>query len=199
MGQPTHRDEGLCGDEYAALEAQIRECYGRAAYSHKAHEKCADIYQRRLRVVKMAQIVLAAVTSVGLIVTLFGETHVSTLIAAFASMALLAINLYTKEYDLGEAAQKHANTAGDLWDVRESYLSLLTDLASRSTPASTIREKRDEMQEALKNIYQAAPRTVPKAYAAAQAALKLEEELTFADSEIDNMLPAALRKAKLTD
>ncbi|MEH0992030.1 hypothetical protein V7J87_28835, partial [Klebsiella pneumoniae] len=25
------------------LEGQIRECYGRVVYSHKTHEKCADI------------------------------------------------------------------------------------------------------------------------------------------------------------
>ena len=194
MEQPTHREGMAADNERSVLEAQIRGCYGRAAYSHKVHEKCADIYQGRLLLIKMAQIILAAITTGGLIITLFGETQVSTVVAAFASTTLLAINLYTKEHDLGELAQKHANTAGDLWNVRESYLSLIADLTSGSESPSTIRQKRNELQETLKNIYQAAPRTMPKAYAAAQTALKLNEELTFSDKEIDGLLPALLRK-----
>jgi hypothetical protein len=131
-----------------------------------------------------------------LIVTLFGETQVSTVVAAFASTALLAINLYMKERDLGQLAQKHASTACDLWDARESYLSLLADLASGYVSPPAVRQKRDELQQRLRNIYQAAPRTVPKAYAAAQTALQLKEELTFSDEEIDMMLPEPLRKAQ---
>lgn len=176
------------------LDAQIRECYGRACYSHKAHEKCADIYFRRLRRLKLWQIALAAVTTGGLIVTLFGDTPASTVVAAIASTVLLALNTYTKEHDLGELAQKHANTAGDLWGIRESYLSLLTDLAGEAITIENARARRDELQEALRGIYQAAPRTMTEAYSAAQSALKVNEELTFSDAEIDALLPAKLRR-----
>jgi len=47
----------------------------------------------------------------GLIVTLFGDTSPSTIMAAIASTVLLALNTYTKEHDLGELAQEHANIA----------------------------------------------------------------------------------------
>jgi hypothetical protein len=196
MEQPTHPDRPLLPDEVKALEEQIRECYGRVAYSHKVHEKCADIYHERLRSMKLIQIILSAITTGGLIVTLFGQNRISAVIAAITSTILLAINTYTKEHDLGERAQKHANAAGDLWSVRESYLSLLTDLVSRGGTPDRVREKRDDLQEALKNIYQAAPRTLPKAYRAAQAALQIDEELTFSEEEIDNMLPSFLRRGK---
>jgi hypothetical protein len=52
-----------------------------------------------------------------------------TIIAVVLSAALLALNTYTKDYDLGELAQKHVETATRLWSVRESYLSLLADLS----------------------------------------------------------------------
>lgn len=31
------------------LEGQLRECYGRVVYTHKTHEKCADILQKKTR------------------------------------------------------------------------------------------------------------------------------------------------------
>ena len=34
--------------ELSILEGQLRECYGRTVYSHKTHEKCADILLARL-------------------------------------------------------------------------------------------------------------------------------------------------------
>jgi hypothetical protein len=41
------------------------------------------------------------------------------------SNGLLALNSYTKNYDLGELGQKHKQAANDLWLIRENYLSLL--------------------------------------------------------------------------
>ena len=75
-------------------------------------------------------------------------------------------------------------------------MSLLTDLAAHDADLAHIREERDRLQEALKNAYQGAPRTITKAYKLAQEALKINEELTFSDAEIDNLLPEALRKTK---
>jgi hypothetical protein len=40
-------------DSRAILEGQLRECFGRVVYSHKAHEKCADILLSRLDRIKL--------------------------------------------------------------------------------------------------------------------------------------------------
>jgi hypothetical protein len=192
MVTPIHPDQD--DQDAGALEDQIRESYARVAYSHKVHEKCADIYHMRLRAVKLWQIGLAAVTTGGLIVTVLGEGIAATIVATITSTILLALNTYTKEHDLGELAQKHANTAGDLWSVRESYLSLLTDLVGGAIEDGIVRTRRDTLQEVLKNIYKSAPRTIQKAYVAAQEALKVKEELTFSPEEIDVLLPPQLRR-----
>lgn len=181
-------------DARRVFEAQLRNCFGRAAYSHKTHEKCADIYHGRLCRLKLLQIVLAGITTGGLFVVIFGDSRPSAILAACTSTLLLILSTYVKERDLGELSQKHANAAGDLWDVRESYLSLLTDLQGGQVDLAQIRTQRDQLQEDLKSIYQAAPRTIPKAYSEAQKALQLKEDLTFTDAEIDNMLPTDLRK-----
>lgn len=185
----------------ATIEAQIRECFGRVAYSHKTHEKCADVAIDRLSTIKLWQIILSAVTTGGLLAVLFGpsdESKFAAGVTALISTALLALNAYTKENDLGQEAQKHKETAAKLWNLRESYLSLLTDLRAGLLPLNVIRERRDELQSALSVIYNGAPRTSAKGYRKAQTALKIKEDLTFADHEIDQMLPPQLRRARET-
>ena len=51
MATTTQSDAGI-----NALEDQVRECFGRVVYSHKAHEKTADILHSRLARIKLAQI-----------------------------------------------------------------------------------------------------------------------------------------------
>ncbi|WP_158936994.1 SLATT domain-containing protein [Burkholderia sp. S171] len=186
-------------DVDAALEAQLRECFGRVVYATKTHEKCADRCMTKLGRIKFWQIVLSALTTSGLIAAIFGGDKLSypaVVTAAVVSMALLALNTYTKDSDPGQQAGKHKKTASELWNVRESYLSVLTDLHDRNMDAKTAREKRDELQGRLASIYENAPRTSSKAYADASVGLKEREELTFSDAEIDAFLPRTLRRGE---
>lgn len=178
------------------IEAQIRECFGRVAWTHKTQEKCADILLKRQNIIKIAQIILSAMATTGILVAVFGKNEVIGIISAIISTVLLALNTFTKNYDLGGMAQKHAASASLLWNVREKYLSLLTDIRSSSITIDEIRKRRDDLQEQLYNVYKGAPRTISKAYKEACEALKENEELTFADAEIDALLPSQLRKTK---
>ncbi len=184
--------------EAAALEAQIRECYGRVVYSHKAHEKCADLSLSKLSRIKLGQILLSALTTGGLIAVVLGDasvSHSSAVIAASLSTVLLALNAYMKDVDPGALSQRHKETAHQLWGIRESYLSLLTDMHTRALGLDRVRTRRDELQKELTEIYAAAPRTTLRGYKEASKALKMREDLTFSDEEIDKFLPGPLRRA----
>lgn len=181
------------------LEAQIRECYGRVVYTHKTQEKCADIIKKKNDLFKMAQIILSALISSSFFAKVFGSTtiwniDVALVIGAFLSVALLTLNAYLKDYDLGALMQKHANSATDIWSVRESYLSLITEIKAGILTIDEVIKRRDELQEKLTGIYMGSPRTINKAYSKAQKALKVNEELTFSQKEIDVMLPEDLRR-----
>jgi len=176
------------------LEAQLRECFGRVVYSHKTHEKCADILLARLSRIKVTQIVLAALTTGGFLATVFGAGKVPTIIGACLSTALLALNAYTKNFDHGELAQKHKQAASELWLIREKYFSLLTDLAMGEKPIEALQVERDQLLQDLHTAYASAPPTNSDAYAAAQKALKFREDLTFTDGEIDAFLPKPLKR-----
>lgn len=176
------------------LEEQLRECFGRVAWSHKTHEKCSDLLNTRLNSIKIWQIILSAITTTGIIAAVFGDSKEIGIISAALSFFLTVLNTYVKQYDLGGLAQKHADAAVDLWNMRESYLSLLTDIKSGCVENDEIRTQRDELQGKLLEIYRGSPRTIAKAYKDATKALKKLEELTFSDAEIDAILPKALRK-----
>lgn len=94
-------------DSRAILEGQLRECFGRVVYSHKTHEKCADILLSRLSQIKLWQIILSAAITGGFIAAVFGAGQIGAVLGVIVSTALLVLNAYAKNYDLGELAQKH--------------------------------------------------------------------------------------------
>jgi len=183
-------------DSRAILEGQLRECFGRVVYTHKTHEKRADILLAWFSNIKLSQIILSAITTGGFIATVFEEGKCAALIGVLASTVLLVLNTYTKNYDLGELAQKHRQAGADLWIIREKYLSLITDLRMGEKPIETLQNKRDTLLEELHSVYSGAPSTTDRAYHKAQKALQKSEDMTFSDEEIDAFLPKALKKGK---
>lgn len=181
-------------DHVSILEGQLRECYGRVVYSHKTHEKCADILLEQQGRIKFWQIVISAVVTGGIVSTFFGAKEIGAAISALLSASLLALNAYTKDYDLGEIAQKHRQAGSDLWLIREKYLSLLTDIRVGDVTLELIRSKRDVLLDELHAVYVGAPSTSFKAYSRAQEALKKLEDMTFSDEEIDAFLPKELKR-----
>lgn len=177
------------------LEQQIRECFGRVVYTHKTHEKMADICSERLTRLKVAQIVINAITACGALTIVFVDQFLVKLVTAIISFASLCLSAYLKGFDPGGTAQKHRDAAATLWDVRESYLSLLTDLRRGAINDSDASIRRDSLQGLLANVYKGTPQTSSKAYARAQQALKELEDYTFCDAELNALLPGLLRKS----
>lgn len=178
------------------LLAQVREAFGRVVYSHKTHEKQADICFRRHRLQQAALVVLTAISSgtfLAAVVGALGNSVLTNLATSFIALLVTAISLATKTFNFSEEAESHRDIASRLWHVRESYLSLISDLMSSATSDSEARARREELQEAARDAYADAPRTSGKAFSKAQKGLKENEEMTFTPREIDLFLPAALR------
>lgn len=186
-------------DERFVLESQVRDAFGRAAYTHKTHEKMAERLHVDFERLSWAQIVLAALTAGGAVGALFTkDTSCFAIGTAVLSVATLAANFYKKDLDPGGLAQKHRSVAADVWNVREAYLSLLTDIRDSSITMKDLRTRRDKLQADLYKIYKGAPSTDGDAYGEAQDALKNKEDLTFSDAEIDAFLPGPLKRVRTT-
>ncbi|MGV2852898.1 SLATT domain-containing protein [Glutamicibacter sp. AGC13] len=191
----------LFSDERALLLAQIREIYGRIAYVHKTHEKQADICSNLDRRQRGVKVVLTAVSSGAFLVSLSGlllEEQWAALATSFIAVLVTASSIGDKTFKHGEEMQQHRDTAAKLWSLRESYLSLIVDLKGSLSSVDEIRRRRESLQEMTEKVLADAPRTTPKAYSKAQEGLKLKEDLTFAEREIDLLLPVQLRNGKET-
>lgn len=181
----------------------MRESYGRCAYTHKTHEKMAERLHTRHKAGKWANIVLSSLITGGAVGVIFAADSGYEQYAGYATAALsilsLVFNAYLKDLDPGALAQQHREAASDIWNVRESYLSLLTDISDQSLELEALRKRRDSLQASLRKIYHSAPHTDGKAYGKAQDSLKNKEDLTFSDSELDLLLPTSLRRKGRTN
>lgn len=181
-------------EQKVLLESQIREIYGRVVYTHKTHEKCADVLKERNDCLKITEVILSALTTTSILIVIFGEGIIFQFLAALFSTTLLCLSLYSKDYNLLALAEKHKQAAVDILEVREKLLSLLVDIRIGNKDVSDYQIERNKLNEQLLNTYRGAPKTINKAYKIASKALQKNEEFTFSDEEIDKFLPESLRK-----
>lgn len=174
------------------LESQIREAYGRVTYTQTCHDKMINRLSNLDENIKIAQIILSAITTGSFLVNVISNEKVSATIGAVLSLVLLILNTYVKNFNLAEVSQKHQKASDLLWKIREEYVSLLTDF--EILEMDEIMARRDELQNRTSEVYSNSPRTDSKSYAEAQKALKTEEEQTFSEMEIDIMLPNSIRR-----
>ncbi len=177
------------------LKVQISEAYGRLVYTYTTHLKQVEQLTKKNQKIKYWQIALSAISTGGFFGAVITNQIIMTWIGGLVSTALLALNLFFKDFSLAEDINKHHTTANDLWIVRERYVSLLTDFDVLSE--EVIMQIRDELQDRTAEIYRVAPPTNSKSYSAAQKALKEDEEQFFKTSEIDKILPEHLRERNI--
>ena len=70
------------------------------------------------------------------------------------------MNLYAKEYKMQNEVNQHRSAANELWEIRESYISLITDF--EVLEVSEIRQKRDELCKRVSDINKNYPATGSK-------------------------------------
>lgn len=174
------------------LYQQIQEQYGKLLYTYTCHLKKASALKKECNRFKWAQIILSAISTGGFIATVVTDQAKLAWIGGIVSTMLLVINGYLKDKDFAAEQKEHMGTASKLWPLREEYISLMTDFDD--LPDDTIVSRRDDLMGKTAKIYESAPQTDEKAYAAAQDALKNKEEQFFTQEELNVMLPIHLRK-----
>jgi hypothetical protein len=170
----------------------LRNSYGRVVYSHKTHEKAREIESRRTVGVKWTNIVLVTATSGSLLSTVITNQRTALYVSAAFSAATLAFVIFQLSFDPESSSASHEQTAQELWYLREKYLNLLTDITLGVSIEQAI-SRRDELANEVREVYAHASGTSSRAYAAAQKALKVKEEMYFSEQEIDDLLPQSLR------
>lgn len=174
------------------IKQQVKEAYGKVVYTYTAHLKDANLKHSKSSIIKIAIIVLSAVSTCGLLgIILQWVPIVLAVVTACITLANVILSSYLKAANLDGQELLHINTANRLWKIREKYLSLLTDFDELSD--EKVVELRDFLTEQTSEVYSVAPLTSGKAYKLAQDALKNNEEQFFTQQELNLMLPEHLR------
>ncbi len=169
----------------------IRESFGKVVYSHKTHEKAREIASHKAARVKWLNIVLTSLTSGSFLSNVIVNRTWLTVVSSVLAAVTIAYMVYQINFNPERDAERHRQTANELWYIRELYVALLADMRDGMAPAAAA-ARRDELNDDLKLVYKFAPDTDSKAYRQAQAALRLNEELTFSNEEINQFLPDSL-------
>lgn len=176
------------------IEAQICESFSRVVWSHKTQAKCADILNNGSNIIKILQIVLSAIITSGILISVFGNIYWVGVVSAIFSCVLLGMNMYMKNHDLSELDRRHTEAMNDLWNIREEYFGLLADIQANTLSPDEIVKKREYLRAELYKIYQRSPKTLNSGYRQACKALKRKGGSVLSIEEINQYLPEELRK-----
>ena len=173
------------------LLAQVRECFGKVAWSHKTQECQASIYNNYHKRLIWAKILVAGLAAGSGIISLFSGVAIRYATAILSSLVLI-IDLTFKNHAYADKSAQHQAVATKLWRIREAYQTLIAELMSEQCNLSDIRKRIEQLADRLEKVYEIAPRTSDSAYKAASNKLH-SGSCSCSDDEIDKLLPPRLR------
>jgi hypothetical protein len=145
---------------------------------------------------KRAELLFVVLTAGGMLAVLITDRRQYEIITAVLAALSLLVTLYQFRFNPEEVGRAHRSCAKRLWRIREEYCLLIGDLISGAVGVPEIRVARDQLLDKLSSVYESAPESDAIAYRAAQKALKIDEELSFSEREIDELLPLPLRSGR---
>lgn len=173
----------------------LKDSFGRVVWTHKVHEKQAEIYSLWADVLDWASVILSALTSAALLyVLLKPETRLT--VSVILSFIALFVRLLQLIFSPRSKKESHKATAKQLWSIKEKYINLIADLLSNSISQEQIIQKRDNLTNELSAIYSNALQTSSYAMKKANNALKVKDEHTFYKNEVEKFLPIGLREVE---
>lgn len=170
----------------------IRDSFGRVVYSHKTHEKESECYAKKIYFIKCINVILTTSTSGTLLTYLIIDQNSFLITSAILSTLVLMFTIFQLSFKPEEKAQQHKYTANLLWSIRERYINLIADIINEAVDNQKLIDQRDSLLRELDLIYKSAPTTGNKSYKAARKALKIDDEMTFTNKEINQFLPKSL-------
>ncbi|MFJ6680102.1 SLATT domain-containing protein [Microbacterium sp. NPDC091382] len=167
----------------------MREAFARVAYSHKTQEKEAErkgSQATQIRVWNVAVFGTAAITTV---VAPLLESVIAAWVAAIATIIGFVFTALQLSFDPADEAASHRLAAKSYLTVRNDYMRFIADVSAASSVTTRARARRESLAEQVRLLDSLAPQTSPQAYAAARHALRTNEELTFDEAELSQLLP----------
>lgn len=176
------------------VESEIEQSFGRTVFNHKIHEKQAEIYQKRATICEIVTIVLASLTSSGLIAILFADEFWLKMVSAIVSLLSTGVNLYTQKFNYGALQKEHKICAHKWLSLRQEYTLLLTDIRAGVMTDEQIIDRRNELNALYQENAAISPQTTDGAYTKAQNSLNIRNDNYISLDIINSYLPSEIRR-----
>jgi hypothetical protein len=171
-----------------SLLDHLRLTFGHVVYRQQAHAQIARSRAQQSRWLRGAETLSMTATAIVAVGAAFGRGYGYVVAGAvFAVLSLVTLVLHLM-LDLDASARAHALCAGRLWQIRERYRALLSDLCDGAIDVEGARRGRDALMTELHAIYENGPP------ADRQVAGRPIDQAALSDEEIDVFLPRSLQK-----
>lgn len=173
----------------------IRLSFATVAAAYQRHTDAASRLDRWSWYTKIGLVALTGIVCVLALIALqrgrgFQIGTVATAAAAFVGCAVyMALDLERRIYS-------HRSTAARFWLLTEKYRALLADVHDQVIDGSAITDRREELMQEARAIFEHAPPADRQTYDVAQAALAGGGRKGYSEEEIDALLPESLRRPK---
>lgn len=173
--------------QLAELEASLHDSAERMKYTYKSHEKAADRYDSYEKRRHAALIVLTALSTSTLIISIFAlagqEIWGNFAIAVVATLASLT-SLLGDYLDFAGKSQQHQMAAVKTRSLFVRYEDLIGDLRSGALTIAAARKRRYQMREEENGILMDIVRTTRRDYNQASKALASDEKTSEAQDAL---------------
>jgi conflict system pore-forming effector with SLATT domain len=174
----------------------LRLTFGQVIHRHRLHTQAAHSFAQWDRWLRGSEALLITGVAGTALAAAYGRGYVFAIVAAALASAALLVLVIRLTFSFETSAHVHNACSARLWQIREQYRSLLTDLHDGVIDADQARRRRDELMDELRAVYENVPPPALKVYQAARQSLSTAEEADFTDEELDLFLPKSLHKSE---
>jgi hypothetical protein len=177
-----------------SLVDHIRLSFGSVVGAYRGHTAAALRLARWDWYSKIATLALVGLaTAAALLAVRYGGAFqmIAAVMIAIA-FAMLAVHI---AFDPAPRLYGHRAHAARLWVICEQYRALLTEVHDELLDVPTITARRDALLQEFGALFAQSPPADQQTYAIAQKALSGAQLGGYSDQELDQFLPAALRRA----
>jgi hypothetical protein len=160
----------------------LRLTFGQVVQRHKAHSHAAQSYARWTRRLRGTEALLMAAVTITAAGAAFGHGRILVIVAAVLAGVTLIVFLVHLTFDFDTSAHEHAALSAHLWQIRERYRALLSDLHDGVVDVSEARVRRDKLIDELRAIHEKTPMTHLEDYQAARG--DSEADSDFAHTQV---------------
>ena len=179
----------------ASYEDRFRQLYWRIIWTHKIHEKQADIYSAERRRVDVSAMSLTAVSGCGILAAGWLSSPPYNVIPIVIAAISIFLDIKSHVTDYGTMIVEQRISAERFLSLREEALNLIAAAHDGSLDASKASTELACFELKYEQACNESPRTTPSAVSQAEKALANGDGMAT-DEAIDRYLPESLRRSQ---